>query len=47
MQAKFVNDGSILSPSQFLLLPELPQKMKLESKVVKADSKIIISKPKI
>jgi hypothetical protein len=34
-QAKFDNGGSILSPSQFLLLP---QKMKLASKVVKIDS---------
>jgi hypothetical protein len=33
--------------SQFLILPQLPQKMKLPSKVVKVDSKIIISLPKI
>jgi hypothetical protein len=38
-QAKFDNGGSILSSSQFLLLPQLPQKMKLASKVVKIDSK--------
>jgi hypothetical protein len=38
MQAKFDNGGSILSSSQFLLLPQLPQKMKLASKVVKIDS---------
>jgi hypothetical protein len=31
------NGGSVLS--QFLLLPQLPQKMKLASKVVKIDSK--------
>jgi hypothetical protein len=36
-QAKFVNGVSILSPSQFSLLPYLPQKTKLESKVVKTD----------
>jgi hypothetical protein len=31
-QAKFDNDGSILSSSRNLLLPQLPQKMKLSSK---------------
>ncbi len=46
-QAKSANGGSILSSSQFLLLPQLPQKMKLASKVVKVNSKIIISLPKI
>ena len=30
-----------------MLLPQLPQKIKLASKVVKVDSKIIISLPKI
>jgi hypothetical protein len=35
-QAKFDNGGSTLSLSQFLLLPRLPQKMKLASKVVKS-----------
>jgi hypothetical protein len=39
--------GSILRLSQFLILPRLPQKIKLASKVVKVDSKIIISLPKI
>ncbi len=39
--------GSILSSSQFLLLPQLPQKMELASKVVKVDSKIIVSVPEI
>jgi hypothetical protein len=34
-QAKFAYGGSILSLSQFLLLPQLPQKMKLTSNVVK------------
>ncbi len=42
-QAKFAYGGSILSSSQFLLLPQLPQKMELASKVVKVDSKIIVS----
>ncbi len=42
-QAKSDNGGLILSLSQFLILPQLPQKMKLASKVVKVDSKIIIS----
>ncbi len=44
-QAKFVNIVSILSPSQISLL--LRQKTKLQSKVVKTDTKIIISLPKI
>jgi hypothetical protein len=46
-KAKSENGGSILSSSQFLILPQLPQKIKLASKVVKVDSKIIISLPKI
>jgi hypothetical protein len=46
-KAKSANGGLILSSSQFLILPQLPQKMKLASKVVKVDSKIIISLPKI
>jgi hypothetical protein len=33
--------SSILSSSQFSILPQLPQKMKLASKVIKIDSKII------
>ncbi len=36
-EAKFCNGGSILSSSQFLILPQLPQKIKLASKVVKVD----------
>jgi hypothetical protein len=44
-KAKSTNGGLILS--QFLILPQLPQKIKLASKVVKVDSKIIISLPKI
>ncbi len=46
-QAKSANGGSILSSNQFLILPQLHQKMMLTSKVVKVDSKIIISLPKI
>jgi hypothetical protein len=46
-KAKSANGGSILSSSQFLILPQLPQKIKLASKVVKVDSKIVISLPKI
>ena len=42
-QAKFVYGGPVLGSSQFLLLPQLPQKMRFASKVVKIDSKIIIS----
>ncbi len=38
-QAKFASGGLILSSSQFLLLPQLPQKMELASKVVKVNSK--------
>ena len=34
-QAKFVYGGSVLDWSQFLLLPQVPQKMSLASKVVK------------
>ena len=41
-QAKFAYGGPVLGSSQFLLLPQLPQKMMLASKVVKIDSKIII-----
>ncbi len=46
-KAKFGRGGSILSSSQFLILPQLPQKIKLASKVVKVDSKTIICLPKI
>ncbi len=46
-KAKSANGGSILSSNQFLILPQLPQKIKLASKVVKVDSKIVISIPKI
>jgi hypothetical protein len=46
-KAKSANDGSISSLSQFLILPQLPQKIELASKVVKVDSKIIILLPKI
>jgi hypothetical protein len=42
-QAKFAYDGSILGSSQFTLLSQMPLKMMLNLKVVKSDSKIIIS----
>jgi hypothetical protein len=34
-KAKYANGGMILSWSQFLILPQLPRKIKLASKVVK------------
>ncbi len=46
-QGKLVNIVSILNPSQISLLHQLRQKTKLMSKVVKTDTKIIISLPKI
>ncbi len=46
-KAKFAYGGSIFSSSQFLILPQLPQKMKLTSKVVKIDPEIIVSLLKI
>ncbi len=46
-KAKSANGGSILSSSQFFIMPQLPQKIKLALKVVKVDSKIIISLPNI
>jgi hypothetical protein len=46
-QATFAYGGSILSSSQFLLLPHLSQKMKIATKVVIMDSKIMISQPVI
>jgi len=42
-QAKFPCGGLVLSSSQISLLPQLPQKTTLNLKVVKLDSKIIIS----
>jgi hypothetical protein len=39
-QAKFPKGGLVLSSSQFLILPQLPQKMMVCLKVVKIDSKI-------
>ncbi len=42
-QAKFAYGGSFLNSNQFSLLSQLPQKVKLALKVVKIDSKIIIS----
>jgi hypothetical protein len=40
-QAKVTNSGLILGLSQFLLLPQLPQKMEIASKMFKSDPKII------
>jgi len=42
-QAKFAYGGSILGLSQLSILPQLPPKIMLDSKVVKIDPKIIIS----
>ncbi len=42
-QSKFAYGGSILNLSQFSLLPQQPLKMTLAIKVVKIDSKLIIS----
>jgi len=42
-QAKFSYNGSILGSSQFASLPQLPLKLMLHLKVVKINSKIIIS----
>ena len=41
-QLKFAYGGQVSVLSQFSLLPQLPEKTKLASKVVKIDSKIII-----
>jgi len=41
-QAKFPDGGLILGSSQFSILPQLPPKILLDSKVVKIDPKIII-----
>ncbi len=38
----FPNGGSVLGSSQFSILPQLPQNIMLNSKVVKIDTKIII-----
>jgi hypothetical protein len=46
-KAKSANGGSILSWSQFLILPQPPQKIKLALKVAKVGSKIITLLPKI
>ena len=43
-QAKFAYGSQVLGSSQFLMLPKLPEKTKLVLKVVKMDSKIIISR---
>ena len=41
-QAKFSNGSSVLGLSQFSILPQLPPKILLNSKVVKINQKIII-----
>jgi len=41
-QAKFPDGGLILGLSQFSILPQLPLKILLDSKVVKIDPKIFI-----
>jgi hypothetical protein len=38
-----LNGGSVLGLGQFSILPQLPSKIMLDSKVVKIDLKIIIS----
>ena len=40
---KLQNGGLVLGSCQFLILPQLPYKMMLNSKVVKIESNIIIS----
>jgi len=42
-QGKFTDGGLVLGLSQFLILPQLPPKIMLDSKLVKIDPKIIIS----
>ncbi len=42
-QAKFPYGGLILGSSRFSILPQLPLKILLDSKVVKIDPKIVIS----
>ncbi len=39
VQAKFLDGGSVLGLSQFLILPQLPPKLMLYSKGVKIDPK--------
>ena len=41
-QAKIANDGLVSGLSRFSILPQLPYKMMLDSKLVKIDSKLII-----
>ncbi len=41
-QAKFPDGGSVLGSSQFSILPQLPPKILLDSKVVKINPKIIL-----
>jgi len=41
-KAKFPDGGLVLGSSQFSILPQLPPKILLDSKVVKIDPQIII-----
>jgi len=41
-QAKFLDGGLVLGSRQFSILPQLPPKILLDSKVVKIDPKMII-----
>jgi len=41
-QTKFPNGGLVLGSSQFSIMPQLPPKIMLDSKLVKIDPKIII-----
>jgi len=43
VKVKFVYDDSVLGSSQFSILPKLPPKIMLNSKVVKIDPKTVIS----
>jgi len=41
-QSEFPDGGLVLGSSQFSVLPQLPSKILLDSKVVKMDPKVII-----
>ncbi len=43
VRAKFLDGGLVIGSSQFSILPKLPQKILLSSKVVEIDPKVIIS----
>jgi len=42
-QARFPDGGLVLGSSQFSILPQLPLKIVLDSKMAKIDPKVIIS----